>query len=66
MASPIFPNSTKYHLDPTEVSLAYDEVPYELMNNTLLINIPWAFEMVRNMMGRWHIVVVFSIVCIQD
>lgn len=37
-------------------TLVNDEVPYELMNNTLLQNALWAFEMARNMIGRWHIV----------
>ena len=35
MAFHVFPNSTKYPLDPSEVSLAHDELPYKLMNTTL-------------------------------
>ena len=35
MAFHVFPNSTKYPLDPSEVSLAHDELTYKLMNTTL-------------------------------
>ena len=35
MAFRVFPNSTKYPLDPSEISLAQDELPYKLMNTTL-------------------------------
>lgn len=52
IASHIFPNNTKYLLDLSEISLEYGE----LMNTTLLKNVLWAFEMARNMIGRYHIV----------
>lgn len=56
MASHIFPNSTKYPSNPSEISLAYDELPYKLTNTILLKNGPWAFEIARNMRVRGHTV----------
>lgn len=44
MASHIFPNSTNYPSDPSEINLAYGELPYELRNTTVLENVLWAFE----------------------
>lgn len=56
MVSHTFPKNTKYNLYSSEISLAYDKVPYTLPNTTLWNNGLRAFEMARVITGRDHIV----------
>lgn len=51
----MFSNSIKYPSCPSEISLGYDELPYKLINVTLLKKDLWAFEIARKMIGSDHI-----------
>lgn len=55
MAFHTFPKSTKYPSYSTEISLAYDKLPYKLINITVENGLR-AFETARNMIGRDYIV----------